>query len=101
MLTRRRAAVMTFMILIGVAIAACRDSGERARQTTAAATAIAPATMKRVGSVDERYQSYNVEMLEVTGGKFWKPYGPELHAILKEPSPTEVFNGADTPAGMN
>jgi hypothetical protein len=26
-------------------------------------------------------------MLEVTGGKFWKPYGPELEAILKEGKP--------------
>jgi hypothetical protein len=34
----------------------------------------APATMKAVGRVDERYQSYNIEMLEVTGGRFWKPY---------------------------
>jgi len=33
------------------------------------------AKMTRVGSVDERYQSYNIEMLEVTGGMFWKPYG--------------------------
>jgi len=32
------------------------------------------ANMTRVGSVDERYQSYNIEMLEVTGGMFWKPY---------------------------
>jgi hypothetical protein len=30
--------------------------------------------MKQAGTVDERYQSYNIEMLEVTGGKFWKPY---------------------------
>jgi hypothetical protein len=29
-----------------------------------------PAGMPRIGTVDERYQSYNVEMLEVTGGKF-------------------------------
>jgi heparanase len=35
-----------------------------------------PEKMTRVGSVDERYQSYNIEMLEVTGGMFWKPYGP-------------------------
>ena len=32
--------------------------------------------MTRVGSIDERYQSYNIEMLEITGGMFWKPYGP-------------------------
>lgn len=36
--------------------------------------AIDPARMPRVGQVDERYQSYNVEMVEVTGGRFWAPY---------------------------
>ena len=30
--------------------------------------------MKYIGSVDERYQSYNVEMAEVVGGEFWRPY---------------------------
>lgn len=30
--------------------------------------------MPRVGTVDERFQSYNVEMIEVTGGWFWRPY---------------------------
>lgn len=30
--------------------------------------------MKYLGSVDERYQSYNVEMSEVVGGEFWRPY---------------------------
>jgi hypothetical protein len=38
---------------------------------------IDPTTMTRAGSVDERFQSYNIEMVEVTGGRFWKPYGPE------------------------
>jgi hypothetical protein len=38
---------------------------------------ITPASMVRIGSVDERFQSYNVEMVEVTGGRFWKPYGPK------------------------
>ena len=33
--------------------------------------------MPRIGSVSDRYQSYNVEMIEVTGGRFWKPYRPE------------------------
>lgn len=36
---------------------------------------LSPATMPRIGAVDERFQSYNVEMIEVTGGRFWKPYG--------------------------
>jgi len=30
--------------------------------------------MPRIGTVDERFQSFNTEMLEVTGGRFWKPY---------------------------
>jgi heparanase 1 len=33
-----------------------------------------PSSMPRLGTVDARYQSYNVEMVEVTGGRFWKPY---------------------------
>ncbi len=37
---------------------------------------ITPGSMARIGTVDERFQSYNVEMVEVTGGRFWKPYGP-------------------------
>jgi len=35
---------------------------------------IGPASMARIGAVDERFQSYNIEMIEVTGGRFWKPY---------------------------
>ena len=35
---------------------------------------IAPKTLPRVGTIDERFQSYNIEMVEVTGGRFWKPY---------------------------
>jgi len=40
----------------------------------AQSVAISPATMPRVATADERYQSYNVEMAEVIGGNFWKPY---------------------------
>jgi heparanase len=43
----------------------------QAQEQTAGLT---PTSMKWVGRVDERYQSYNIEMLEVTGGRFWKPY---------------------------
>jgi hypothetical protein len=40
------------------------------------------AGMRRIGEVDERFQSYNIEMAEVTGGSFWKPYrlGPPKDA---------------------
>src|SRR5215472_6943367 len=35
---------------------------------------VAPAKMPKLGTVDARFASYNVEMVEVTGGRFWKPY---------------------------
>src|SRR5690349_22786484 len=35
---------------------------------------LAPTAMPLAGTVDIRYQSYNVEMAEVVGGNFWKRY---------------------------
>jgi hypothetical protein len=35
---------------------------------------ISPASMPRIATIDERFQSYNIEMVEVTGGRFWRPY---------------------------
>jgi len=58
--------------------------------------ALTPATMSRVGTVDERFQSYNVEMLEVTGGNFWKPYGSQSNTGAKPVQPS-----LNVPAGMN
>jgi hypothetical protein len=35
---------------------------------------LTPSELRPLGTVDPRYQSYNVEMVEVTGGRFWSPY---------------------------
>lgn len=35
---------------------------------------IAPETIAKFGTVNDRFLSYNVEMVEVTGGRFWRPY---------------------------
>ncbi len=48
--------------------------------------------MPRIGTVDERFQSYNIEMAAVTGAEFWKPYGAAANASSA---------AADAPAGMN
>jgi hypothetical protein len=56
-----------------------------------------PAGMPKIGTVDERYQSYNIEMLEVTGGKFWRPYGPELKAALRASPRRPLRHRAATP----
>jgi hypothetical protein len=33
-----------------------------------------PSELRPIGTIDPRFQSYNVEMVEVTGGRFWAPY---------------------------
>src|SRR5437868_14936118 len=66
---------------------------------------VSPDKMPRIATVSERYQSYNIEMAELTGGQFWKPYetivasakpqaagsaaaqGPAFYANLKEALP--------------
>ena len=42
---------------------------------SSAPTGLALAQLASTGEVDPRFQSYNVEMVEVTGGRFWAPYG--------------------------
>ena len=48
-----------------------------------------PAKMARLATVDPRFASYNVEMVEVTGGRFWKPYtsASTLPGASSTPSP--------------
>lgn len=42
---------------------------------------IAPAELKANGAIDPRFQSYNIEMVEVTGGLFWKAYPRTMRAF--------------------
>jgi Glycosyl hydrolase family 79, N-terminal domain len=84
-----------------VALAILAAALLRPSPSVAQSVSLAPSTMPRIGSVSERYQSYNVEMIEVTGGRFWKPYSPEPDRILQQPAPEAGAPGADTPAGMN
>src|SRR5438874_1363770 len=60
--------------------------------------ALNPATMPTISQVDQRFQAYNVEMLEVTGGRFWKPY-KDL-AASSTPKPDSDRPGS-TPTGMS
>src|SRR5258707_2158710 len=63
----------------GVALAILATALLRPSPSVAQTFALAPSTMPRIGSVSERYQSYNVEMIEVTGGGVWKPSSPRPH----------------------
>lgn len=49
-------------------------------------------SLARIGTVDERYQSYNIEMVEVTGGRFWAPYGGPPGEMYRMRPPTDLAN---------
>jgi len=66
--------LLTTCCRIAVVIVAVVAWWLQAPRSRAQAISIAPATMTEIGTVDDRFQSYNVEMLSVTGGAFWKPY---------------------------
>jgi hypothetical protein len=55
--------------------------------------------MPASGPVDERFQSYNIEMVEVIGGRFWKPYESSAtnNSNAQEPARQDGF----TPAGID
>ena len=48
------------------------------------------ARLTRIAKVDERYQSYNIEMVEVTGGRFWAPYGGPANEIYRQRPPLDL-----------
>jgi heparanase 1 len=69
-----------------------------ATQLMAQVASLDPAKMPAIGTVDEQFQSYNIEMVEVIGGRFWKPYGSTTNeSKAQEPAPQAGF----TPAGID
>lgn len=77
---------MTARLAVSVLVLA----GLCALPSAAADSVLVPGTLAKVGSVDPRFQSYNLEMIEVTGGAFWKPYGE-----------ADTAPDAPTPVGMD
>ena len=47
---------------------------------------ISPETLPAVARVDPRFQSYNIEMAEIVGGRFWAPYPHAGSAAEVKPS---------------
>lgn len=70
LVTERRGRVPIVRIIGAALLVAATGRAARASETV-----IAPSRMTTIGTVDARFQSYNIEMVEVTGGRFWKPYG--------------------------
>ena len=84
--------VAATLIMLG---AAC----SKAPSNSSSADSIAPGKMPRIGTVDDRFQSYNIEMVEVTGGRFWKPY-KDIDALLKGQASAKASR-SNQPAGMS
>jgi hypothetical protein len=56
------------------------------------------AAFPKVATVDPRYQSYNVEMAEIVGGRFWAPYPKP--SVKAEPENTEASGGLALQANL-
>lgn len=63
----------------------------------AQAPSVDVAHMRRIGKVDERFQSYNIEMVEVIGGRFWKPYRNQP----AKDNASDFQQSGSAPSGMN
>jgi hypothetical protein len=60
---------------------------------SATAATITPSALPQLTTIDDRFQSYNVEMAEVIGGKFWKPYAKGRATTTAKPITTfEIGN---------
>lgn len=77
---------------MGIVIAALTGLQTAAQAPT---LSVDPSRLPRLGTIDVRFQSYNVEMVEVTGGRFWKPYGTSASA----PPASGDDNAGNIPAG--
>jgi hypothetical protein len=58
----------------------------------ASSIALTPATMAPVATIEERFQSYNIEMVEVTGGRFWRPYRDGVPPLFAYRKPIDLSN---------
>jgi heparanase len=82
-------------LIMGLALAAPSPAQDSART-------IDPGRLPAIGRVDPRFQSYNVEMVEVIGGRFWAPYpkpadkpapaGDPTAAMFRKREPVDLKN---------
>jgi heparanase len=90
--------IREFPFVLGIGAASLLSAGLLSTSLPAVAQSIKlePEKMSKIGTVDERYQSYNVEMLEVTGGRFWAPYKAQADA----PADTKQATPGGMPASL-
>lgn len=74
---RRSATALATLLAIGAAQADRGPAVDLAQ--------LAPLTV-----VNPRYQGFNVEMVEITGGRFWAPYGGPANEVYRQRPPTDL-----------
>lgn len=84
----RSVAALSALVLSASLAVGC--SGSKSSDTTRDATPKADLILSvkgdaPVAKLDPRFQSYNVEMVEVTGGEFWKPYDAGPGKVVRDP----------------
>jgi hypothetical protein len=97
---KKTVAYLGFCAVLLLSATAC-IAGQNSASSSAGRITIAPGAMARVGTIDERFQSYNIEAVEVTGGRFWKPFdvGKDASAAgLKPPAPAMTAPGGMDPS---
>ena len=67
--------------------------------TAVGQTTLEVRTMPQIGQVDSRFVSFNVEAVEVTGGRFWKPYVQD--SVLAAHVDSKAKQDQNQPANMD
>ncbi len=93
----RRRATRSIVVCVFATISVFGDAGCSKAPGTVPPASLAPASMPHLGTVDERFASYNIEMVEVIGGRFWKPYLTASNSKAQPPPQQKDF----TPAGID
>ena len=85
-----RTLLVTALLALGAT--SCTLSSETASGDTEPPVESAPTAEVTLGAgdeviatLDDRFQSYNVEMVEVTGGEFWSPYSAGNAKVTRPP----------------
>jgi hypothetical protein len=71
-------------LLAACALLALSDAGP------APAPSLQLGKLAKVATIDARYQGYNIEMVEVTGGRFWAPYGGAANERYRQRPPIDL-----------
>jgi len=78
------------LALSGALLCAC--GGDEGPKAPPGPLAFDWAAARQIASIDERYLSFNVEMVEVTGGKFWAPYDDPAGERFAYRAPIDLGN---------